>query len=335
MPVMGRRRTTSTDLPQRMHRKGGMYYYVPSTGPRKWIKLHAELPTARVLWAQHENARGGDGGSFSVALDQYLISERFLALADKTRRQYEHIAGELREFFAGATLDIITAVHIAAWMDNHRSKIQANTGKAIIGTLFEIAARTGVVNANPAKLVRYHRISGRDRLITDAEYRAIWNAADEHVRIAMDLGYLTGARIQDILDIRLQDISADGILVKVSKVRNSTKKKQLFLRSPALDDVIDRAMALPRSVRGMHLICDRQGKPYLYGTFNTHWLDAVRTAKIEGVHFHDIRAKAATDAKALGMDYQALLGHASRAMSDRYIRQREIERVETIKTAIL
>ena len=55
---------------------------------------------------------------------------------------------------------------------------------------------------------------------------------------------------------------------------------------------------------------------------------------MEDAHFHDIRAKAATDAKAQGMDYQGLLGHSSQAMSDRYVKLREISRVETLKFGV-
>lgn len=327
---MGRRRQSNFNLPPRMHLKDGVYYHVASTTPRKWTKLHADLTKARILWAQIENGIGGSGDTFAAALDDYLVSRQFLALADKTRRQYEHVAGELRQFFTDATLNIITPAHVAVWMDEHHSPIQANTGKAIIGNVFDIAVRHGRVNTNPAKFIKYHKVSGRDRLITDGEYRAIWKAADPHVQIAMDIAYLTGSRIQDILDIRLQDITPDGLYIKQGK----TGKRMLFMWSAGLEEVIARAKALPRSIRGMALICDRQGKPYRYGTFNVHWLNAVRAVKIEDVHFHDIRAKAATDAKAMGMDYQALLGHASKAMSDKYLRQREIERVETIPSGI-
>ena len=332
MLTMGRPRTTRHDLPPHMHQKGGMYYYVTSSGgKRKWIKLHAELAKARVLWAQLENGDYATQTSlFNERLDLYLASPKFTALAERTRIQYECVAKTLRAYFDGASMESIQPKHIAIWMDNHHSAIQANTGKAIISNVFDIAVRYGIVNANPARQIKYNRVGGRDRLITDQEYRAIWKAADDHVRIAMDVGYLTGTRIQDILDIHLGDLSPEGIFVKVGKVKNSTKKKQLFLWSPGLEEVIARAKALPRSVRGLYLICDRQGKPYSYSTFNTHWLKAVRSVGIEGVHFHDIRAKAATDAKALGINYQALLGHASKAMSDRYLRAREIERVTTL-----
>jgi integrase len=104
----------------------------------------------------------------------------------------------------------------------------------------------------------------------------------------------------------------------------------LFLNSLALDEVIASAKAIPRPIRGMHLICDRKGLAYKYGTFNTHWLKAVRKAGIQGLHFHDIRGKAATDAQEMGLDYQKLLGHSTKAMSDKYIKVRKIDRVTTL-----
>lgn len=323
---MGRRRQTHLDLPPRMHLKDGCYYYVTSTLPRKWIKLHKELPKARILWAQLENGESGSSDLFVARLDQYLVSPKFLGLAEKTRKQYECVAIKLRAFFKGARLGVITPAHIAMWMDNYPSQIQANTGKSIISEVFKIAVRHGVVKCNPCMEISYHPIKGRDRLISDQEYRAIWLQAEPHVQVAMDIGYLTGTRIQDILDIKLQDITSEGVFVKQGK----TKKRILFQASSALDEVISRARLIPRSVRGMHLLCTRRGSPYSYDAFNKSWLKAVRAAGVEGVHFHDIRAKAATEAKALGMDYQSLLGHATRAMSDKYVRLREISRVEPL-----
>ena len=41
---------------------------------------------------------------------------------------------------------------------------------------------------------------------------------------------------------------------------------------------------------------------------------------LEDVHFHDIRAKAATDAKRDGLNYQSLMGHATEVTSNGYLR---------------
>jgi integrase len=45
---------------------------------------------------------------------------------------------------------------------------------------------------------------------------------------------------------------------------------------------------------------------------------------------HDIRAKTLTDADERGQDAQRLAGHKSRAMTDRYIKTRRIEKVKPL-----
>ncbi|MDZ4097665.1 MAG: hypothetical protein U1E13_03070 [Methylophilaceae bacterium] len=47
--------------------------------------------------------------------------------------------------------------------------------------------------------------------------------------------------------------------------------------------------------------------------------------------FHDIRAKALTDAKRMGLDAQSLAGHSSAAMTEHYIKQREFKIVKGLK----
>lgn len=309
-----------------MHFKDGSYYHVSSFAGRKWTKLHKELPKARILWAQVENGGAITSGLFNTALDEYLVSKKFLDLAPNTQKQYESVSNKLREYFRGGPLTAITAAHIARWMDAYPSAVQANTGRAIISNVFSMAVRHGIVNHNPARELSALSIPDRDRVLNQGEFDAIYAAAPDHVQIAMDFGYLTGSRIQDILDIKLQDVSADGVYIKQGK----TKKKMLFVPSAAFDLAIARAKALSRPVRGMHLLCDQRGNPYPYATFWNHWTAACEAARVEDAHFHDIRAKAATDAKEMGLDYQALLGHTTRAMSDRYIRTKSVQKVASL-----
>ena len=49
------------------------------------------------------------------------------------------------------------------------------------------------------------------------------------------------------------------------------------------------------------------------------------------LHFHDLRGKAATDAGDMGIDAQKLLGHKHRAMTEHYIKARQIDKVTPLK----
>lgn len=60
MASMGRRRQSNLDLPPHMHVKCGMYYYVTTDAPRKWISMGRDLSKARIRWAEIENGPAPD-----------------------------------------------------------------------------------------------------------------------------------------------------------------------------------------------------------------------------------------------------------------------------------
>ena len=90
-----------------------------------------------------------------------------------------------------------------------------------------------------------------------------------------------------------------------------------------LAEVIATAKTLHQSVKGFTLFHKRDGKPIPYGTLYHQWSNACRGAKVEDAHFHDIRAAAATDAKAQGLDSKTLLGHTTESSHNRYLRSKE------------
>ena len=98
--------------------------------------------------------------------------------------------------------------------------------------------------------------------------------------------------------------------------------------------MVARARQLKRPIRGLYLFCTRQGQPYSDTGFKAMWNRVqVKWADQGGMRFtfHDIRAKALTDAKRLGLDAQSLAGHATAAMTEHYIRQREFKRIKPIR----
>lgn len=325
---MGRRRQSNLDLPPRMHLKSGAFYYVTTTLPRKWIRLDADLTKARVKWAQLENGGSIGGSFFPAVLVQWLSSEQYTKLAPLTKRTYQTLIDLLPTVFDGP-MEMIKPVHVARFMDDHSSKSQANIGRVILSNVFDYAIRRGLIDCvNPCKSIKKHVIEGRTRHLKDDEFLLIREKANPSVRVAMDLAYLTGARITDILKIKFSDLQDDGLYIEQQK----TGKRQLFEWSKDLREVIARAKKIPRPVKNLtHLLCTRTGKAYCYSSFYQVWEIAVRNAKFEDVHFHDIRGNAATEAKKQGQDYQAILGHASRAMSEKYIKAREIEKIQTVK----
>lgn len=324
--AMGRKRQNNHDLPPHMHIKGGAYYYVTVGQPRKWIGLGKDLARARSMWAQLESGGAVSGDHFPSLLQEWISSEQYTLLAAATKKTYQTLIDLLPKVFDGP-IAAVQPQHVAQFMDAHASKAQANIGRVILSNVFDMAIRRGIIpGPNPVKMIEKFTIKGRDRYLTDDEFTAIRTSANDVVRVAMDLAVLTGARITDVLKITLADCRDDGLYIQQHK----TGKRQLFTWSDALREAIATARRLPRPIRGMHLLCTNRGKPYTYSAFYTIWSNACRKAGVVDVHFHDIRGKAATEAKRHGQDYQAILGHATQAMSDKYIKQRDIERIEPV-----
>ena len=326
---MGRKRTKDHDLPPRMGRKGQAFYYVTNTTPRKWIALGSDLAVARVKWAELE-AGPKDETMLSVLVDEWLSSEHFKSLAATSRMCYESVSRRVLAFLDGARIADIKPSVIAQWMDLNPSKTQANLGKSLLSNVLAMAVRRGLIDRNPASEIKRHSIPKRTRYITDDEFRSIRGVAHPVLQAAMDISYVTAARISDILAIQLKNWTPEGLYIRQIK----TGKFQLFERNEHLEQVIESARRIPRPVRGLYLLCTNKGQPYSYATLNTWWLEAVGKSGIKDVVFHDIRGKSATDAKRSGIDYQALLGHTSKSMSDRYIKLEEAQRVEPLQRKI-
>lgn len=333
---MGRKREKHFDLAPKLHRKGRCYYYVTGTRPRRWIKLGTDKVQAQTEWARLE-AQSGDSekGTFAALVDRYLI-EVLPGKAPITQHEYKRQAGILRKVFGPMPLDAIRPTHIARYLDEHSGKISANREQSLMSAMFSKAMRWGWTDRNPCVGVERNPEKARDRYIEDKEFLQVKAQASPIVSSVMDIAYATSLRKSDILSIRLSEppqdspdrvfLRDDGLYARQSK----TRTKQIFEMTPVLAELIEKAKSLRRRKHSDYLFCNRKGKPYTTSGFDTLWKGVLKKSKVENFHFHDIRGKAATDAEELGLDPQRLLGHKTRAMTDRYLKQRQVMKVQPL-----
>lgn len=333
---MGRRRKNNFNLPPRMYLKHGAYYYV--SRENKWIRLSDDKAIAFAKWAEIEGETPREAGSqkpitgsVAALIDKYMIE----VAPKKAKATYAGNlmeAKNLKEVFGKMLVLEVRPTHIAKYLDIRglKAPIRANREISLLSHMFSYAMRWGQVDRNPCLGVAKHTEKGRDRYITDQEFESVKEIASELIATVMDFAYITAMRKGDILKLRLDQITDEGIWIKQSK----TGAKQLYEWTPGLTDIINRARSLKRPVRGLYLFCTRQGQPYSDNGFKAMWNRVqIKWANLGGNRFtfHDIRAKALTDAKRLGMDAQSLAGHATSSMTDHYIKQREFKRILPLK----
>jgi integrase len=318
---LGRKRTRNFDLPPHMAMKGERYYYVCNGKPRVWIPLGTDRARALRLWAEHE---AGPQVGLSVGdLVQRYIDRQSDDLAPGSIKQYRSFQRAIAQAFpipAGQ----LTAQHVAIWRDLPKQRARKGyvTGCiAVLRSAFLLGAEQGLC---VPLVVRGWTMAPRDRYLTDEEYIAIRERAPEWLQIAMDLGYLTAARRSDLLALRWDALTGTHLTMRQQK----TGQRMSFTITTDMSSVLARAKQ--RRVLGLTVIARPSGKPMTVGALGAAWRSACKEAGVVA-QFRDIRAKAATDAKKGGQDYQTLLGHANPAMSERYIKRREAVIAEPVR----
>lgn len=304
-----------------MHFKHGRYYYVHRN---KWTPLSTNFHEALAQYGKLiEPMKGG----MVELIAEFMLDIR-AEVSPSTLRTYAVAAEKLKKTMVEFAPEDVKPRHVAQIMEHHKATPAiANTMRNVLKQVFAAAVISGKCDINPVQFVAPRTVKKRDRYITDAEFESIRKQATPTMRTIMDMCYLTGQRIGDILNLRLQDIDADGIYFKQQKTGNRLK----VAMTPDLEAVIAEAKSLHACVRGMTLFHSRSGKPFSYWTVRTLWERATLAAGVEDAHIHDIRAKAATDAKSQGLDSQTLLGHTTESSHLRYLRSKEIPVAQPVK----
>lgn len=300
-------------LPRWMHLNHGRYYLVRKN---KWTPLSRNLHDALVEYARL--TAGPDAGALGELVARALTDMK-KTVAASTFKNYMTCSRRVLEAFAEFAPQQIRPTHIAQFLDDNKdTPSMANLLRAFLRGVFVRAVRWGIVEADPTRDIRPFKTGKRTRYITDAEFERIREHASPTLQCLMDIAYITGQRIGDVMGIRYADISETGLYVEQEK----THARVLIAMTPDLADAIVRAKGLHRSVKALTLFHKRDGTPLAYTTIYGHWRRACEKAEVKDAHFHDIRAATATDARAAGMDSRSLLGHTTESSHNRYLRSK-------------
>lgn len=304
-------------LPACVYHRHGAYYYVKRG---VWKPIGTTLAQAL---SEYSRIIAPPAGGCDDLLERTLArcKER---VKPSTYTQYELACKKLRPILAEFSPELVEPHHVAAILDHHRSTPNmANRMLTFLRLAFSNGLTWGLCKTNPCYGVKRHAENRRDRYLADDEYGRIWQAAPPSLRSIMEVAYLTGQRIGDVLAIRISDVSKEGIAFQQQKTG-----KRLIVNAPGLEEALQRARSLHSNIRGMTLFHGRGGKPLTYSGVRSAFERACKAAGVVDATLHDIRAKSLTDAKKQGKNAQKLGGHTTEAMTNRYIRDRSFDLAE-------
>lgn len=332
----------SRALPRRVYQKHGAFWHVGID--KKWTRLcsvkEGEPAMLRALAALIDQplARVMMPG---LVQDWREIELKRYSL--KTQTDYTRMADNISQAFFEFRVDQVRPSHIVQFLSQFASTPrQRNVYRSLMRLIFRHAVLIDLRQDNPVEHVPGARENKRDRYIRDSELRRIKAAAlrgadgrrtatGPMIAVLIDLAYLTGQRVSDLLSLRWSDVTNRGIEFKPAKTVNSSGVKLSIGWTASLRHVIERAKVGP--VQGMFVIHGPRGQQWRYPGVKSAWRRACERAGIKDAHFHDIRAKALTDVRRrLGEDAaQALGGHTTAEMTARYVKAREVQQANATR----
>lgn len=302
-----RPRKHNRHLPPCVYLRHGAYYLVRRG---QWTRLAADLPTALREYARlYAQPVGG-----MVALIEEALPELIEGKAPNTGKLYTLAARKLQEILAEFSPEQVTPKVVAQMRRGLAdTPVMANKCLLVLKMVFQWALENGQADSNPVVGVRKYGERKRTRRVTLQEFRLIREHAPERLRVVMDLCYLTGQRIGDVLKIERSHLLDSGIYVKQQK----TGAELVVAWSPELRAAVDAAKAQHGKIARMRLV------QWKYRTIHEDWTKAVQAAGVEHCTLHDLRAMSATETNRQGGSAKGLLGHTDERMTRRYLRDTE------------
>lgn len=258
--------------------------------------------------------------TMNEVFDRYEL-ECVPRLAPETQRNYRYLLATLREHFGERIPAEIKPRDVGRFLDVSHGKQHRNKQVAVLSAVMGKAMGKWYVDgvdSNPCRNVERHESFPRTRYITDAEFWAVHALAKPAMQLMMELALLTGQRGGDLLDLTWPDVRETYIDV----VQSKTGKHLGINLTHAVEEVLLRARRMQPMFPRWYVIRTKTGEPYTHPGFRSGWQWLVEKAKKAGAmpaeqwHFHDIRAKCASDMKNLEAASE-LLGHETTAMTQR------------------
>ena len=326
-------------LPPRVYLKDGSYWHVASLGKRRiWTKLCREregLPAMYLALSRLTADKALDDMLPKLIAD--WKKEVGKTREPKTRADDEFRLREISDGFAEFRAEQVGTPDVVDFLARFAAMPRTyNAYRSMVRELMRFAEQKGFrpAGSNPTQAVKPMRTQARNRYITDSELRRIKVAAmygkdgaatrsGPMICALIDLAYLTGQRIGDLLKLEWSAIGKDGILFAPTKLTKSTRAMVVIQWTPRLRDVIERIKGFKRAnIR--FVITNQEGDPYKYHGVRIAWDRALDRAGILDANFHDLRAKALTDKdKAEGMGAARTMGgHSTEHQTADYVRHK-------------
>ncbi len=281
-------------------------------GKIKWGKTITIAPPDTPMsevWRLYEEMVGDERQTLGWLLALYRDSDRFRELSPKSQKDYAKAIEKLtgapvgNDRFGSIELRLIDKRSIRSYLDTYPSPVAANRQIAVLKSAWNWVLERHNVPDNPCIGVKLNREAPRERYVTDDEYETVLRMAPPPIQQMMELAYLLRARLSEVLNLKVSDVSDTH--VRLIRLKGSEGE---------LCDLSERLRGALSDVRGGDYVCHR----YSQSAFRSAWRRLqghMKKAGIEPFPFHDLKAKGVSD------HVDNFAGHRSPNMKKVYVRK--------------
>ena len=162
--------------------------------------------------------------------------------------------------------------------------------------IFNLAIKYELIEKNPLARVDKMKETARDRVLTDDERKDLFkvlqaNSRLKHLVPAVQFAIQVPIRKSELVGLKKDSLDMINGLIRL---RNGTTKNGQGTYVPIPPNMIEYFRSIPAASE--YLFYRKEGdKYYSLGDFKNGWKAALKEAKIEDFHFHDLRHISATD----------------------------------------
>jgi integrase len=271
-------------------------------------EFHAKVRLGQDPAAAKAESQARAAETFGAAIQPFLQWQRTRVRPSTLRPIERHLVINLAALHSLPINQMDRRAIAAQLARMHRSPVQANRTRSTLATFLNWAMREGLIDSNPALATNKYPERSRDRVLSNAELRAVWLALPESdfgdiVKILA----LTGQRASEIADLQWDEINFDKGVIELPPHRVKNGRRHTVPMSSAVRTILEQR--------------DQSGK-FVFGRSGSRGFSGWSWCKehlyevlgFSDFTIHDLRRSAATGMAEIGIQphiIEAVLNHIS------------------------
>jgi integrase len=301
-------------------------YTIPGVYPAIDLKTGRDLG-AKALRAVAEGrdpgrekleARESAPDTIAAVVRQFVTMHCMRVNRPRTARETQRLLEDVLPRWRGRLASSITRRDVLDLLDHYVQSGRPSTANHVyraVRKMFSWAVERDILVASPCAGIKLPSPEqSRDRVLSDDEIRAVWQAANKlggNFGALVKLLILTGQRRDEVAGMRWSEINLDARLWGIARERVKNNKPHDV---PLIESVIAILTALPR-IAGSDFVLTTTGKaPSTSYSKGKRRLDALLPPDMQPWRLHDLRRTLASGMARLGVHLpviEKILNHLS------------------------